>query len=229
MIFRIDSSYILSTFYDERSLSLEIINPEIQKYLEALIPQRDQVLGEMEALAKRNNFPIIGPLVGRLLAQLTIATKAKQILELGSGYGYSAYWFSKALDPRGKVICTDGDPKNRERALEFFRRGGVLDKIDFRVGDALSIIDEVEGEFDIILNDIDKESYPDAFHKAVPRLKHGGLLIADNILWSGRVAEKNPDRPTRGILEFNKLIYSSSNLWTTVIPLRDGVSISIKI
>ena len=208
---------------------MDIVHPHIVEYLLNVTPERDKVLEDMEQYALEQNFPIIGPLVGRLLAQLTIATKAKQILELGSGYGYSAYWFSKALDPRGKVICTDGDPKNRERALEFFRRGGVLDKINFRVGDALSIIDEVEGEFDIILNDIDKESYPDAFYKAVPRLKHGGLLIADNVLWSGRVAEKNPDRPTRGILEFNKLIYSSSNLWTTVIPLRDGVSISIKI
>ncbi len=208
---------------------MDIIQPEINAYLERLIPERDDVLTEMEEIAKKKNFPIVGPLVGRLLAQLTLLTKAKRILELGSGFGYSAYWFAKAAGENGRVICTDGEASNRERALEYLKRGGIINRVDFRVGNALEIIDELDGQFDIILNDIDKEDYPEALQKGVPRLKRGGLLITDNVIWSGRVLERNPDKSTQAILEFNKLIYESRELWTTIIPLRDGVSVSLKL
>lgn len=208
---------------------MNIIQPEINAYLEHLIPDRDDVLQEMERLAKKKNFPIVGPLVGRLLAQLTLLTKAERILELGSGFGYSAYWFARSVGKNGKIICTDGDPRNRDRALESLKRGGISMRVDFRVGNALEIIDELDGQFDIILNDIDKEDYPEAFHRAVPRLKKGGLLITDNVIWSGRIVENNPDKSTLAILEYNKLIYESPELWTTIIPLRDGVSVSLKL
>jgi predicted O-methyltransferase YrrM len=208
---------------------VHIVDPKIEKYLNSLIPEKDEVLVEMETLARKISFPIIGPAVGRLLAQLAMVSNAKRILELGSGFGYSAYWFSKSVGRNGKVICTEADPKNRDRALRFLKRGGLLDKVDFRVGNALQIIDELKGGFDIILNDIDKVDYPEAFRKAIPRLKKGGLLITDNVIWSGRVVEKNPDRSTQGILQFNKLIYESTDLLTTIIPLRDGVSVSLKI
>jgi caffeoyl-CoA O-methyltransferase len=208
---------------------MDIVAPKIEKYLIDLLPERDEALVEMEAIASKTGFPIIGPLVGRLLAQVTILSGARRILELGSGFGYSAYWFAKAVASDGKVICTDTDPKNRVRALGFFKQGGLLDRVDFRVGNALQIIEELSGEFDIILNDIDKEQYPEAFRKAVPRVKRGGLLITDNVIRSGRVAESNPDNSTKAIMEFNKLIYNTHELWTTIIPLRDGVSLTLKL
>ncbi|MGA9363606.1 MAG: O-methyltransferase [Bacteroidota bacterium] len=208
---------------------MDIVAPKIEKYLIDLLPERDEALVEMEAIASKTGFPIIGPLVGRLLAQVTILSGARRILELGSGFGYSAYWFAKAVATDGKVICTDTDPKNRDRALGFFKQGGLLDRVDFRVGNALQIIEELSGEFDIILNDIDKEQYPEAFRKAVPRVKRGGLLITDNVIRSGRVAESNPDNSTKAIMEFNKLIYNTHELWTTIIPLRDGVSLTLKL
>jgi predicted O-methyltransferase YrrM len=208
---------------------MEIVAPKIEKYLINLLPERDEALAEMEALAAKTGFPIIGPLVGRLLAQLTILSGARRILELGSGFGYSAYWFAKAVGGDGKVICTDADPKNRDRALGFFKQSGMLEKVDFRVGNALRIIEQLHGDFDIILNDIDKEEYLEAFRKAVPRLKKGGLLITDNVIRSGRVVEENPDASTEAIMEFNRLIYSTDELWTTIIPLRDGVSVSLKL
>src|SRR6267378_2173597 len=99
----------------------------------------------------------------------------------------------------------------------------------FPVVDALKLIDEVEGQFDIIFNDIDKHQYPRAFRKAVPRLRRGGLLITDNALWSGKVLNHKPDSDTAGILTYNRLIYSSKELFTTIIPLRDGVSVSVKL
>jgi caffeoyl-CoA O-methyltransferase len=208
---------------------MEIINRKIKKYLYGLIPERDKVLKDMEASARRRDFPIIGPVVGRLLAQLTIMSGAKRILELGSGFGYSAYWFAKAAGRNGKVICTDHDPKNRNQAVEFLKRAGLNKRIDFRVGNALQVIDDLNGTFDIILNDIEKVDYPRAFRKAVPRLKKGGILITDNVLRHGRVVERNPDISTKAILEYNRLIYASPRIWTTVIPLRDGVSVSVKL
>jgi caffeoyl-CoA O-methyltransferase len=208
---------------------MDIITPKIEKYLVDLLPERDKTLAEMEALATKTGFPIIGPLVGRLLAQVTILSRAKRILELGSGFGYSAYWFAKAVSGDGKVICTDKNQENRDRALGFFTQGGLLEKVDFRVGDALQIIEQLHGNFDIILNDIDKERYPDAFRRAVPRLKKGGLLISDNVIRSGRVVEEKPDTSTKAIMEFNRLIYNTDGLWTTIIPLRDGVSVSLKL
>jgi caffeoyl-CoA O-methyltransferase len=208
---------------------MDIVAPSIDKYMADLLPERDRPLREMEAFAAKTGFPIIGPLVGRLLAQLTILTRAKRILELGSGYGYSAYWFAKALSGDGKIICTDANPINRDHALSFFKQGRMLKKLDFRVGNALQIIEELDGKFDIILNDINKKDYPEAFHKALPRLKKGGLLITDNVLRSGRVVEKNPNDSIKAIREYNNLIYRTNRLWTTIIPLRDGVSVSVKL
>jgi caffeoyl-CoA O-methyltransferase len=208
---------------------MEIINPKIQRYLSGLIPERDEVLMDMEALAKRRDFPIIGPVVGRLLAQLAIMSGAKRILELGSGFGYSAYWFAKAAGRNGRVICTDRDPDNRKQAMGFFKRAGILKRVEFRVGNALDIIDDFNGTFDIILNDIEKVDYPRAFRKAVRRLKKGGILITDNVIRKGRVVERNPDPSTKAILEYNRLIYTSPKLWTTIVPLRDGVSVSVRL
>lgn len=209
--------------------AMDIVHPQLGEYLLNLTPDRDAVLEEMEHYAKERNFPIIGPLVGRLLFVLAKATGAKRILELGSGFGYSAYWFARAIGRDGRVICTEGDQENAERAREYFRRGKISQKIKFLNGDALKLIDEVEGTFDIIFNDIDKHQYPKAFRKALPLLRKGGLLISDNVLWSGRVLDGHPDRNTAGILTYNRLVYASKELFTTVIPLRDGVSVSIRI
>ncbi|MBI4547480.1 MAG: O-methyltransferase [Ignavibacteriae bacterium] len=208
---------------------MDIVNSYIVEYLLNVTPERDEILEDMEQYALARNFPVIGPLVGRLLYALAKATQAERILELGSGFGYSAYWFAKALGKNGEVICTEGNPDNAEHAQVYFHRGKIANKVKFLVGDALKLIDEVDGQFDIIFNDIDKHQYPKAFRKAVPRLRKGGLLISDNVLWSGRILDRRPDADTAGILTYNRLIYSSKELFTTIIPLRDGVSISIKL
>lgn len=192
-------------------------------------PRRDRIQQEMEAIAQKNNFPIIGPLVGRFLCQMAMVTDARRILELGSGYGYSAYWFAKGMREGGTIVCTEGEAENARMAKEFFRRGKVKVKLDFHIGDALNIIDQVKGQFDIILCDIDKWQYPLAFKKAVPRIRKGGLFITDNLLWSGAVLQKDPDQDTRGILNFTRLIYSSKQLFTTILPIRDGISVCVKL
>lgn len=207
---------------------MDIVNAHIVDYLLSVTPERDDVLQDMEEYALARNFPIIGPLVGRLLYMLAKATRATRILELGSGFGYSAYWFAKAIGREGEVICTEGDVNNIEHAQDYLQRAKIKSKIHFLAGDALKLIDETEGQFDIIFNDIDKHQYPKAFRKAVPRLRKGGMLISDNVLWSGKILNNKPDADTAGILTYNRLIYSSKELFTTIVPLRDGVSISIK-
>ena len=222
---------------------LDVLHPSINEYLLNIIPNRDEVLTEMEAYARENRFPIVGPLVGRVLHQLVLLTNPMRIFEMGSGFGYSAYWMAKALQqPEARIICTDGSEQNAERAAGYLARGGIADRIDYRVGNALEIIDETEGEFDIIYNDIDKDGYPEAFGKAIPRLRSGGLFITDNMLWQGRVVTYDTDvdvqgldeeeewrhKTTVGDKELTRLLYSSPDVFTTIIPLRDGVSVAVK-
>lgn len=208
---------------------MEIVNAAIESYLKSLLPERDSVLHDMELFAQGKDFPIIGPLVGRLLCQLAMLTQAKKIFELGSGFGYSAVWFSRGMQSGGKVICTDGSQENATRAQNFFKKAGIEERVDFRVGDALSLLEQEPGPFDIVLNDIDKHEYPQAFPKAIAKLRKGGLLITDNVLWYGKVVSRDADRSTQGILEFNHLAYQSKKVHTVIIPLRDGVAVSMKL
>src|SRR3990172_1775261 len=135
-----------------RGTSMEIVNAAIENYLKSLLPERDSVLQEMEQYAQEKGFPIIGPLVGRLLCQLASLTQAKKILELGSGFGYSAVWFSKGAQPGASIICTDGSREKATMAGIFLKRAGIEMLVDFRIGDALSMLDQEPGPFDIILN-----------------------------------------------------------------------------
>lgn len=208
---------------------MDIIHPNIVEYLINVTPERDQVLEDMERYALEHSFPIVGTLVGRMLYLLAQTIQAKRVLELGSGFGYSAYWFAKAMPKDGEVICTEGNIENTQRGEEYMRRGKVEGKVKFLVGDALKLVDGIEGQFDIIFNDIEKHQYPKAFRKVLPRLRKGGLLISDNVLRDGKILDRKPDAGTAGILTYNRLIYSSKDLFSTIIPLRDGVSVSIKL
>jgi predicted O-methyltransferase YrrM len=147
---------------------------------------------------------------------------------MGSAIGYSTIWWARAAGEGGRVIYTDGDPKRAEKARRYFDRAGVAKRITVRVGDALEILSEEKEQYDIIFNDIDKTDYPRVIRLALPRLKSGGLFITDNVLWNGKVSQPNPDAQTKAILEFNKLIYASPDLFTTILPLRDGVSLCVK-
>lgn len=200
----------------------------LHDYMLDLVEDRNRVLLEMESYAKEHVFPIIGPLVGRLLSQYTQLIGAKRILELGSGYGYSAIFFSQAASEDAEIICTDTFEENKNIAISYFKRLAITN-IKFIVGDALEVINQLQGEFDIIFNDVDKQQYPQAFKQAIPRLRKGGLLITDNALWYGRVLESIPEREsTKGVQEYNKLAFSDPRVFSTIIPMGDGVCVSIK-
>ena len=202
--------------------------PEVEDYLYGMLPPRDQVLSEMEAYAAENDIAIVGPAVARVLYQLAVISGAKKVFEMGSAIGYSTIWWARAVGDGGKVIYTDGDPKRADKARRYFERAGVSQRIVVRVGDALEILSEEKEPYDIIFNDVDKTDYPRVPRLALPCLKSGGLFITDNVLWHGRLGKPNPDEQTRAILEFNRLIYESKELFTTILPIRDGVAVCLK-
>ncbi len=205
-----------------------IVSPAIEAYLERITPPRDATLKEMEAVAARRRFPVIGPLVGRLLYVAARTLGARRVVELGSGFGYSAIWFARALGSDGRVVCIEGSAENGRRARDFHARAGVSDRVEWHQGDALEILPRLEGPFDIVFNDIDKKDYPKVLEPARQALREGGLLITDNLLWFGKVAEPDPDASTRGILEFTRALYAAPDFFTTIVPLRDGVGLSFK-
>jgi len=205
----------------------EVLQPQTEKYLEALLPARDAVLRDMERYAAEHDVPIVGPACARVLYQLARLSRAQRVFEMGSAIGYSTLWLARAVGPKGVVYYTDGDAANTRRAEGYLRRARVLDRVRLLTGDALKLLRSTEGEFDLIFNDVNKDQYPDVFRLAVPRLRLGGLFVTDNVLWSGRTAKPaaENDLETLAIQKFNKLIYGSPRLFTTVVPLRDGLGV----
>lgn len=215
----------------ENPSHLDPVNPAIEKYMRSLVGRTDHpVLTEMEAVAAKNNFPIVGRLVGIFLETLAKTIDARRIFEFGSGYGYSAYWFAKAAGAGGKVICTDGDPQNKEKAGQYLKSADLLERIDFHTGIAQEIFGQTTGVFDICYNDADKGDYPEIWRMAKDRIRPGGLYIADNVLWHGRVAvEQYVDIVpgwTEAILEHNQLIFGNPDFDAFINPTRDGVVVA---
>jgi len=206
-----------------------ITEPKINEYIMQSMADRDKVFLEMEYFARESHFPIIGPMCGILLRQLAMAVEAKNIFEMGSGFGYSAIWFAGGMKKDGKIICTEGSEKNKVTAMKYLKKSGFDSMVDFYVGRAQDIIKKFDGPFDIILNDVDKEQYPECLDLAIPRLRRGGLFITDNVLWSGRILDNNPDETTRGVIEFNKKLFGSKDILSSIIPIRDGLGFAVKL
>jgi predicted O-methyltransferase YrrM len=214
--------------WEEKPMAGKILNSKVEKYLNHVLPKREPVLAEMERYAKKHDVPIIGPACGRLLHLVAQMSGAKRIFEMGSAIGYSTIWLARAAGPDAQIFYTDGNPENAKLAGQHFQRAGVQDRIQILVGDALALLDEIGGPFDLIFIDVDKHQYPEALQKAIPRLKSGGILVADNVLWSGRVSAKAKDVRTRSIQKFNQMVYSSKDLFPVIVPLRDGVVVCRK-
>jgi len=206
------------------------IQDDVEEYVYQLLPERDEVVREIEDYAAQNRVPIIGPAVARTLTLFVQVSGAKRIFEMGSAIGYSTIWLARAAGPKGKVIYTDGDAEKARRAKDYFRRAGVAKRIEVRVGNAHDLLQKTQGKFDLIFNDVDKDQYPASLRVALPKLRRGGLFISDNTLWSGKAARPaaQDDVHTRGIQEFNRLVYASKELYPVLIPLRDGVTVCRK-
>jgi len=214
-----------------KNLRSAFTEKRVEEYLYALLPRRDAVLAEMEGYAARHEVPIIGPAVARLLSLQVAVSGARRIFEMGSAIGYSTIWLARAAGPRAEVHYTDGDPANAARASKYFRRAGVAARIRVHTGNALTLLKKASGKFDLIFCDVNKDQYPAALRAALPKLRRGGLFLADNTLWSGKAARAVPrkDVSTRGIQEFNRLVYKSKDLFAVLLPLRDGFTVCRKL
>jgi len=214
---------------------MDIVDPRVEDYMGSLLTRYDEpVLLEMEAEGRERGFPIIGRLVGVTVELLARSVSARRVFELGSGFGYSAYWFARAVGPGGEVHGTDGDPANEAKALDYLSRAGLGGPIRWHVGDAVTSLNAVDGEFDVVYDDIDKEGYPDAWRAASERIRVGGLYLCDNVLWSGAVADPQGDHgrdraTTESILEHNRLIAEDERYVSSIVPTRDGLMVGLRI
>ncbi|MGZ3428133.1 MAG: O-methyltransferase, partial [Polyangia bacterium] len=183
-----------------------IVDAEIEAYLAQLQRTRDPLLAEMEARAAASKFPIIGPLVGRLCQQLAQSVGARDIFEMGSGFGYSTWWFAHAVGAGGRVVHTDLDGAMSAEAKSWLDKAGLGTRVHYEVGDACEVIKKYPGPFDVVFIDIDKHAYPQALELARSRVRVGGYIICDNALWSGKLLEpaSRQDADTRGVVRYNK-------------------------
>jgi predicted O-methyltransferase YrrM len=207
---------------------MNIVDPKIDDYLDQNLPAPPVLLTEMERYGRAEGFPIVGPQVGRLLYLLARTIGATRVLELGSGFGYSAMWFANAIGPNGRVVLTDGSQENLTRARTYFERAHMLDRVQFEHGNALDIIGRLPGLFDIIFNDVDKQFYPRTLELMRPKLRPGGLFITDNMLWGGSVLGKSRQSDVRGVKELTRRLLSAPDLITTILPVSDGVAVALK-
>ncbi|TMB93297.1 MAG: O-methyltransferase [Chloroflexi bacterium] len=209
-----------------------LVAPELDTYLLDLAAQQhsDAVLEEMEARAREQNFPIVGRAVGRFLEVHARSISARRVMELGSGYGYSAYWFARAVGEVGSVVCTDSDAGNARDAERYLTGAALWERVRYRVGDALAGLAAEDGEFDVVYCDVDKVGYPDCWRAASDRIRMGGLYLCDNVLWSGRVAQTaDQSDSTEAIREHNRLVAADRRYISSIAPLRDGVMVALRI
>jgi caffeoyl-CoA O-methyltransferase len=209
----------------------QLIAPEVAAYLDRLVPPRDSTLLAMEAEAEKTGFPIIGPACGQLCYLLTRLTGARRVFELGSGFGYSTAWFARAVRENGggTVHHVVWDERLSTRARDLLGAMGLASHVEFLVGEAVSLLAKTPGTFDVIFNDIDKAGYPASLPVIEAKLKPGGLLLVDNLLWSGRIFdETDRSAATEGIRAFTRLIGERPGWISSIVPIRDGVLVGTR-
>ena len=209
----------------------DLISPQVAQYLDTLVPPRDAEMMAMEEIAAKTKFPIIGPTSGHLCYLVARMIGAKRIFELGSGYGYSTAWFAKAVKENGggEVFHVVWDAELSRRARNHLAKLGLDAVVTFRESEAVQALRETEGSFDLIFNDIDKQDYPASLEIIESKLRPGGVLIIDNMLWSGQIFDRTDTSPaTEGVREFTRRITHDPRWITDLLPVRDGVIVAMK-
>jgi predicted O-methyltransferase YrrM len=209
---------------------MDIVDPRFDAYMRSRLDRFDApVLVEMEAEAAANGFPIVGRNVGVTLEVLARAIGARRIAELGSGFGYSGYWHARAVGVGGELHLTDGDPENARKAEDYLTRADLWSPVTFHVGDAVESLGTLDGDFDVVFCDIDKEGYPDAWRAARERIRPGGLYVCDNVLGYGRGNVVEGGGAAEAVREHNALIASDGAFLSTIVPTREGVMVAIRL
>jgi len=209
----------------------EWFSDDVKQYLETLVPARDAELHVMEEFARERNFPIIGPAAGQFCYVLARLMNARQIFELGSGYGYSTAWFARAVIENGGGVVHHvvWDQELSTRARGHIDALGYSDVVQFHVSEAVEALEATPGPFDLIFNDINKRLYPGSLPAIEKKLKPGGALVVDNMLWSARIfdgADQTDD--TNGVREMTRLLTTSERWSSTLVPIRDGLIVARK-
>jgi predicted O-methyltransferase YrrM len=210
---------------------IDIVDPRIDDYLRRLYDDGDAVRQQMEEMGRQRDFPIVGPVVGRHLEVLARAIGARRVFELGSGYGYSAYFFARAVGAAGEVHCTELSAENVALARDFLDRARLWDRVTYHQQEATAALRKVGGTWDVVYNDIDKDGYPATVDLAYEHLRPGGLFITDNVLWSGRILPGRDDgsAATRGVAEFTRRLMEHKGFLASVNPTRDGVAVAVRL
>ena len=212
----------------------QIVPDPVEQYLASLNRQADSVLQDIAETGAIEDLPLIDAEVGALLRVLATSIEAMRMLEIGTAIGYSGIWLARALPAGGMLVTMEFDEARAREARENFAKAGLADRVSVVVGDAQLKIAKVSGPFDLIFQDGDKKLYTPLLDRLVALLRPGGLLVTDNVLWDGDVAPgftaspKRPEVDTRAIIEYNERVATHPGLLTSIVPLRDGVSISVK-
>jgi len=212
----------------------QIVADSIERYLASLNRARTAVLDDLAADGAARGLPLIDAEVGALLRVLASTAGASRILEIGTAIGYSGIWLATALPPDGMLITMEVDEGRAEEARRNFSRAGLASRVTVIVGDAQLKIAKVSGPFDLVFLDSDKQLYVPLLDRLVSLLRPGGVLVADNVLWDGevvpgfRATPMRDPRDTRAVAAFNERVAAHPQLVTSIVPLRDGVSISVK-
>lgn len=202
------------------------MNVELEHYIERHTSSESDLLKKInrdthvEVLMPRM---LSGHVQGRFLSMMSQWLKPKRILEIGTYTGYSALCLAEGLTPDGKLITLDINEELEERVRGYFKQSLLENQIDYRIGDARKIIPTLNETFDLVFIDADKESYSLYFDLVIDKVATGGCIIADNVLWSGKVVEEKPDKDTRAILEFNQKVVSDERVEKVIVSLRDGL------
>ena len=208
---------------------MPILTPEIGDYIDGLTGQTSELAARLAANARERGFPLIGETSGRWLELLTRSIGGRRVFEFGSGFGFSAYYFARAVGPDGEVIGSECDAHEFDDFDRLFQDEPLRERITIHHGSAFEIFQETEGTFDAVLIDIDKEEYVAALDAAIERVRPGGLIMADNVLWGGRTARpaQEGDAATEALREFNEQLFSDDRLLTGILPCGDGLSVSL--
>jgi caffeoyl-CoA O-methyltransferase len=210
---------------------MRLLPESVARHIEDLVPDRPTEMAEMEAHAAATNFPIIGPAAGQFCYLLARLMGARRVFELGSGFGYSTAWFARAVEENGggEVHHVVWDEALSAQARRWIATLGYQATVRYHVGEAVEALRGSEGGFDLVFNDIDKEAYPASLPVIADKLRSGGLLIVDNLLWSGRIFDPSDTSPaTEGVRQLTRDVSADPRWSVSLVPIRDGLLVARK-
>jgi predicted O-methyltransferase YrrM len=211
---------------------MDVIPVELQQYAEKHTTEENPLLKKIN---RETHAQILHPrmlsgqLQGRFLSMISCMLRPRVILEIGTYTGYSALCLAEGLQEKGKLITIDINEELHDRVSGYFRKAGLHDRVDYRIGDAIRIIPEITETFDLVYIDADKENYARYFDLVIDRVNLNGIILADNVLWSGKVLDAKPDKDTRAIVDFNVKVHRDSRVENVLLPVRDGIMLMRKV